>query len=500
MLKEILENQIMVCQACQATNRFPITVTDGMLPVELVCPKCTNRHLMERMPTVLPKVVPSQTISFWNVMGKEHFDADAEQETDSTSQEQTPAANVISFQNRARQISAHLINGMKLISNLRADIDNFEHAMYAHMSEEKRIAAAFGRWDGQALKAFTINPISVVQVGCDDDLMQKYTRLIVSPAFYQPRCGFMLSDPGIGGLIVELMNPYSRLNFPITDALAEQIGVPPNLDLIVTGSKIHGSTLPHCYKDIPGTIEDGDHTKEHPSISVHPSPEYGYLARQWLAQHAVVPWSKRYLRDDMIRFNEPLGEVMKDEGAKHIWKRFKSSGRTAVFSSNIIDARRMVAKVIAAIKGLKLIIYGNEDERATWGTLYPQNAARDIAYMGPEDHFTLNAIKEVYTIVVDNVHQVEVERLIQLYGYTGYLIVICSDPLLDFATDNDNAAIVHSLVNCSCFDLEVKKPRSKWGSPLNAALRKLQGLKPLKKLDRKRTKLERMYDSVEYFI
>lgn len=507
MLKEILENQLTVCQACHATNRFPLTITDGMLPVRLICPKCGNQHAMNSMPAALPKVIPHPELTFWTVLGTEELLENSEssdEEGDSSSSESkkhTPFAGIASFATRSNQISNHLLQGMKMISMLRTDIDAFEKAMFRHFSDEARIARAFGRWNAKALRTFVLNPTASIQVSCEDKLMEKYTRLVVAPGFYRPECGFLISEPGMGGMSVELINSYSRLNFPITDQFAERIGVPINLDLTVFGNKIFGSSLPYCYKDIPGTVEDHDHNIDHPSISIHTSPEYGYLARQWLAKHAVTPWSRHRIIDTMIRWNEPLQNVLEDDCARVIWKRFKSTGRTAVFTSDMIDGRRMIGKIIAAIKGLKLIIYGDQADQAMWHSMYPSNTVRDIAFMGPEDHFTLNAIKDVHTIVVDSIHKIEVDRLIQLYGYTGYLIVLCNDPILDFAEENDSAAIVHSLVHSASFDMEEKEPRYKWRSPINRALRKLQGLTPIKRVkfyDSRR--MLWMYETIEYFI
>lgn len=438
---------------------------------------------MDRMPNALPKVEPTaREITFWTVEGidKVETESDSDEEPDaSKSQEQKPEAGLVTFRTRAEQIGRHLVEGMQMISVLRTDIDMLEKAMFTQMSEEKRIAASFGRWDADALRTFIYCPVSVMQMECTDKIMQQYTRLIFSPAFYRPMFGFLLSDSGIGGMCVELMNSYSRINFPITDILADELGVPKNLDLIVTGTKIHGSSLPYCYRDIPGTIEDGDHTLEHPSISVHPSPEYGCLARQWLAQHAVAPFGKRSIPGDHIRFNEPLTEVMQDEAAKAIWIRFRESGRITVFTSDVVDGRRMIAKIIGAIKGMKVIIFGANHDRAMWTTFYPANTNRDIAYLGPDDYWTSLTIRDVLTVVVDNVHHIEVEKLMLLYGYTGNLIVLANDPILDFAGDNDSAAIVHGLTNCACFDL-VKKSISSWGSAVGVALRKLQGLKPIR--------------------
>lgn len=485
--RTIRANQLVVCPRCQRAQYMPLEITEGMLPVFLFCARCGDNTIELKTIPILPKVEQprSSEAGFWKVNGIEKFSED-DVVSQMTMAPVEQANQIRTFSDRVHEIEATLVAGMQQINVLNQEIDTFEQSFFEHVTSQVDKFNSFGRWDAGLLAEFIHFPFGNLHIQCDNHLASKYCRLLFSPRFFNPYAGFQLQSSG--GFQIELINQYSRMNFVINKSLCDYLEIPHNLDLQVIGSpqstKIVGSSLPHCWKDIPGTITDHDHTSDNPSVRICVEVEQNQEAKIWLARHGIIPWPKNHIQPEVIRTNEHLAYIREHEVWNKVWQKFVGNGRLGNFSQDMMGIREFAVYAGLCIKGVKTVVLSRTEDEAIWRTLVGlpgrEYARQEFIYITPDQPVRMEDVKDSRMVIVDHLYDVNQDWMLKLFDYRGHLLLLSSDPLMDCFTDNETAALVHALCGWEVYDYQIiKKPGYlkgylTWDSPMIKALKGLQ--------------------------
>ena len=498
------------CPTCLMDSRLPKQIRDSDIPAVLICQQCGTHWNWASVP-ILPKLPPNASAMDWvmythseaeiaaardpNELNTvepesktvEQLEADSGKGVEIFATEVPEAAEQkpTPFYRTARYMGKNTRILFGVIARLHEQIEHFADTVLAFFDDKSKWSSRLAHgYKKQYMQEFLTNPYVALPCPCDDDTAAQYSRWVIAPKFFSPGFGFVTTTGG-GGCRLEVVNSYSRYYFPVEN-FAEEMGLPPRLDIKVAGNKLIGGSVQVAWKDIPGVATDHDHTDAVASVYM----KEPHLARIWLAQHGVRPWAMRRIElgelstidvDDNIKSN-PLFD--------YTFARFIKTGRLGVFWQDTMAARRFAALSCYMLKGLTVVFTTNQQTRAAWDTLYSNfapkfNRGNQLVFFKNGDPVRWDAVQQVKSVIVDmNTYaqpgeKAEQERLDptvmeNLLRYGGRLILLCSDPLQDFDEENSWAAYVHALAGYGVFD-KVLTPEWKGRGIVDKRVRKLMG-------------------------
>jgi hypothetical protein len=361
----------------------------------------------------------------------------------------------ISFRERSDAIAGHLAGGLQLIESLRYDLDSLSDAMTRQFSGEWEMLTSFLRlWNPAKIQHFIKQPFLSVPVPSQDEFVKQRSRLLLHPNFFIPDVGCHLNN--VGGFYWQLISPYTSFSFPVESWLAAICGIPDSLDIRVVGYKLIGKDLIHCWKDVPGSRTEDEHLVDAPAIRISDSK----LARPWLARLGIRPWG-----------DNPLSREKKDEcypscwtyfdstvptvSQRLAWEKFEQRGRLAYFAQDRLIAWELAVLLAGFLFGEKLALITNPNHQETYRQLVRES--RDTTHHNKTLHWKVVQHPDDLTeipwssfkfVILDYYADMDPAVLEALYNYTGRLLIIHNDPLLDLAGSNMDAALLHGLVNC----------------------------------------------------
>jgi hypothetical protein len=381
-----------------------------------------------------------------------------------------------SFREQSESIAEDIISGLRKVEKLKLSLDAISRKFVEQFQESFSIANNTADWDWSYVLPFIKQPFLALPMHCDDADQRYYTRLVMAPFFYRGLVGFPVHT--IGGFHAQIVNSYSRLFFPLERWMAQVLEAPANLQLEVVGNRIIGPSLLHCWKDIPGTVTDDFHKPDEPSIVIREQAE----ARGWLVKHAVPGWQAVPIPDSLIA-GGALRLLEQEERFRQPWKRFAASSRMVAACDAKNFGRAFAAAASIVVKGATLVICPDDAAMQEWNEALRINqfaGAAPFAIHTWEDFRHVDSINVVPTLIVEWGPDMPDEFLAQLHLYTGKMIVLIGDPLVDAMDDNVLAPLLYALG--ASYWMHMDQPldgtSGKWkrelikeGDPLWAALR-----------------------------
>lgn len=437
-----------------------------MLPVFIRCgfADCgySINYSTEDQPPIFPKLNLSDPASI--VKGSWHVEMQqgAEKEYWKST---TPGQ--ISFQDRCKGIATHVAGALQIVASLRLDLDKLAQALTDQFAAEWGLANSFLKyWNPTKVSNFCKQPFCCLPVACGDKFITARTRLFFSPDFYAPSVGFPLQ--GFGGYSAQLITPYTLVNFPLETHLQNFMDVLPPPDIRVVDDRVVGKDLFQCWRDIPGVVPDREHHDDAPLMRIKDS----LLARRWLARLGIPPWNVGELTTHHAYpalwgyYKGTAGEGVKPKETA-IFKQFVEHGRLAMFFANPLEAWSIATTIGSYLYGSKLILIPSlEDKRALRDV---QTSAREIRTNTPfqwkevkrvEDMPDEQTLKGVDFMIVQYDERFPTEALNQLYNYSGRLIIIAQDPLMDTLAENWEASLFFGLVAKSLWNPDLPAVRA----------------------------------------
>lgn len=445
------------CLKCLEYSRLSSDV-ESMSVLE--CQNCGAHQLLgERAIPKVPPNVPCDTE--WKV----------EQAAEEPGNEEPKAT--ASFKERADEISACMLQAYTLVDSLKKDMEKFSEAIAKEFEKEWCIADSLQKsWDPRLMLDFVQNPFSFVPTGALDEVANSYSRWMICPKFYTGTHGIPVGTNC--GFRRYLISPYSMIVFPLESWLCEAAGLEP-LELEVKGTKITGNSLYLTWREIPGIVEDDDHTDDVPSIRIR----NGFEARTWLATHGVRAWSGSPLNSE--KFIPAITSVIESKpGYSQAWRKFRDKGRLGIFWPQVNSMREFAYLAAAQVPGIKVIICDSESSIKEWKKSVGGTgmASKEIRYICWDEVSTGKYLEQAEVIVAEFFSNTEDLAVRLLYDYTGPLLTISNDPVLDTLEDNYYAPMLYGLI---C-DGSIKVPadwqtgwQKKSDSDLGYALKQLRG-------------------------
>lgn len=457
----------VICSTCGGISLTPRQISREELPATLVCPHCQSTFRILR--TTLPKIDPLvyQNVKLNAVMaGSSELFPEKPKILDVLKQQsEVDRIEKPPFYQRTVDIGRLTIEILDNINFLKEDIKQFEANVATFFQGQWKYFDRFSEcWDERHIREWIEFPFTVIPVVSEDLLASRYGRFIMAPKFFYPNFGFRVPQAN-GGMRVFLINQFTRMNFPLETFFCEKFDLPETLDLRVVGNKVIGSSLSLCYKDIPGLAPDSDNTEEIISVYIRDSSR----ARQWLANHGVVPWSKSPVKKSEMNFDEPQTSITDSEIFTKAWNKFCEYGRAGIFWSDAMASRRFATLVGLMLKGTTVVFIPGQKERIAWDATYGMTGERiisrsnELVFFKNGDPVVWDAVMRTRSAIIDMHGGIDTEILLRMYDYPGRLIVLCPDPILDFHTLNVQASRVHGLCGFGIFenqdfdDLEIKK-------------------------------------------
>jgi hypothetical protein len=447
------------CHNCPVVYKLPLDVVTGMLPLTLQCPTCLRKQTwVGAFPSPLPKIMPNEAYPACLVTANESMEELPElpevgttnpPDADELDEEAAPefSERQTTFQKRADQIELMVQRLLQTTEELQADIEGFAQGMATHFGEEHRITKAFkDNYHPEFFQEFLLNPYTTLVIPTENEVAMGYSRLLLSPKFYNAKLGFRYRS--IGGFRMELVNAFSRLIFGVNDVLLEYLALPRNLRLEVHGRKLIGMDLAAMYESIPGLEGDLDHCSEWPSVIIANDS----LCRPWLAEHGVPAWQKVPLQRDEY-FRDVQGNLAKENFTAAAWETFLNTGRLLLAWSSNHLSREFAVMATQLVKGMKFVVVGSTNDVDEWKLYIPTRGS--AAVMGGDSFAFLHHASPPYMdvlnvnckcLIIDLTTNVSVERLMELYGYKGKLIVLINDAVMDSLGSCEVSRLVYGLV------------------------------------------------------
>lgn len=431
------------CPKCHKLAGFETQVFEENLPVILLCPHCHEGFPVET-PTKFAKKPPEKTLPFWTVRSAAYITESTEVPPvqENPLDKLPPEARAqVSFRELSDLLAGDIIQGLQRTEQLKMSLDYIARKFVEQFQESFAISNNTADWDWGYVLPFIKQPFLALPMHCDDPNQRYYTRLVVAPFFYRSLMGFPIHS--FGGFHAQIVNSYSRLFFPLERWMTQVLESPANLQLEVVGNRIIGPSLLHCWKEIPGTVTDDFHKPDEPSVVMREPAE----ARGWLAQHACIPWQATPIPKDHIAFGA-LKILEYEEAYKEPWRRFAATGRLLASCDAINYGRGFAAAAGIAVKGATLVIVPNDTARQEWKETLRINTfsgAAPFAIHTWEDFQRTDTLNVVPMLIVEWGPDMPDEFLAQLHLYTGKLIVLIRDPLVDAMDDNVLAPLLYGL-------------------------------------------------------
>lgn len=458
------------CPNCKRLQAFQRGIAKEALPIILKCgfADCKFSQAFSTLdadtPPKFPKVDPVNiTQGNWEIVY---------QEPEKPAWQEAGTGGQVSFRKRANAISGHLAAAFECVESLRYDLNQLVDAMTCQLEGEWGIHTNFLRfWNPAKVNAFMKMPFLALKTLATNENVRLRTRLILHPQFFLPELGLPIN--GLGGMLIQLITPYTQFTFPLERWFSSLCEVPEQLQLRCYygengSSKIVGRDLHLCWKDIPGCYTDSDHLEDAPSIRIAAGNRE---ARCWLATMGVPPWPKQELtREDFLAsgldYFETTSPTPKQRRA---FATFRNCGRLGYFVSGP-DARMAAWEFCMSVGtfgiGQKLCIIGDPRLQKTYSGL-----AREAT--GPTTmsrYFHWKVVRDLEDILqgdmgssmipwqsfkyifVDYTPDTPLELLQYLQLYTGRLVIVHHDPLMDTLESNIEASHFHACLNGVHYD------------------------------------------------
>ena len=437
-------NQRIQCESCFLTG---LTTFTSEIPkgeaIMIECKSCGERMLLHSRPyPKMPVPLGGDSTSFAMVTQEaEKSTAEGARLKATPDEPKKQIAEALTFGEQTNIIANILYDGTKHIETLMKSLGDLNRAVAVEFGEAFGLADSVNSWDIGFVKEFIEKPFLVFPVETDDPEIRPYCAYIAAPKFFKQRYGVPL--PCSGGFFFELALPYTRFsNCAVPEWLLKFINLAPSLELEVVGDKIIGPSLGNCWADIPGVVNDDDHTESHPSIKIHKQRE----ARTWLARHGVPPWGDTpFARGDY----STLG--LEDKIAARVLSAVTKHGRVGLLWWDNLYAMGIALQIASKIHGGKLFISGSDDLALIWEATrgYGPKHQRDGSFMWAKyqdirDSSVLSQTSCVFVNYGDG--SIPLEFMESLYKYAGPLVVLTGNPVLDALAMNDEAEIIFGLV------------------------------------------------------
>lgn len=470
--RTLMAGTIFVCPACNQPARIQKELSEDELPRILSCPNCSNDELWDKFP-ILPKVRPVEGLKFWTlktsivddgnygeVAAQRKVDLEREfgipKDYDSgiaNPEDEINSSTAPPFWALARDLQLLTRRSVAKLQQIHNELDAFKRVVLDFFYNEWKYAKRFQKgWNKGYIQEFIDFPYITIPVQCEDALAASYARWVIAPKFFEPGLGFKVYNNG--GFRLELMNQYSRSLFPVESHIIKRLGLPSDYDLRVLGNKLLGSAVQLCWQDIPGLVEDADSSAQWRSVFIARSQ----LAREWLVQHGIKPWSAAPLKENELHEVE-LSEDIKDTALfRRAWKDFSRYGRLGIYWNNQLHARKFATIAGLMVKGVTAVFTATHKERMAWDSLYSiwhnktVNHANEFCFFLNGDSVRWDAVMKTKMVIVDLYGELDMEILQRLFNYSGRVLVLCDNPLLDFATTNAEAPTVHALAGYANFE------------------------------------------------
>lgn len=471
------QNFIVRCDNCGNHSRLPVTITTENVPCHIACNKCGAHKLCTKQ-TKFPKITPLPNLDQAIISYPPASDSPEELEREHLHAiESVNVDDPVSFYFYAERLGELTKQMFADLGSLNQHLKAFEVQVAEHFESLHKESSSFRfYWKPQHLFEFLKQPFLSLPILCEDELASKYAYWLVSPKFYDTSVGLPIKASG--GFRLRLINQYLRMMEPLDKEFCSSLGWPETLDLEVKGRKIIGSSLPFCWKDIPGLLEDHDSTEEW--VSVYMSRPL--LARQWLAQHGVVPWEAKPIRAEELHVRKIDETMFTRFSFGKAWTQYMQCGRLGIFWTDSIEARRFATLVAMTSKGITPVFVEDFKQKMMWNGLYTEMFAD--ANRGPTKNTEMiffengsplvwDTAKNCKLIIVDLYGDIDTEILEKLMAYEGHLLLIGYDPLMDFQTSNVQASLVHAL--CGFININRDDMEAAWwpGSNLETKMPKL---------------------------
>ncbi len=471
------------CQECQLISRIKQNISSNDLPVALQCPECSATQVWI-MPPVPRKIDPSKIVLnryfkiAKNVPEKYHEDprplfegefrtADAMQFDSEENQSDVP------FARKAKRMHETVVDLFKQTEEIEKDLYQFRMQVANHFLMKWQHSQRYKKyWREEYLEAFLEWPMFTFPVDCEDIHSKRYGRWVMSPRFFQPMFGFPV--PVGGGFILQLVNQFTRLAFPLEKDEAQALFVPEVFDIEVHGQKLIGPSLPFVWKNIPGLIEDQDATENWISVTI----DNDAATRPWLANHGIKPWSDVPLLPAELAFAEVPPIFYETEGYTEVWRRFSEAGRVGIVWSRLREARMAAVLSAKMMRGIKAVfIHGDEDKtyykeiiREVAASIRTESFANEWVFLTNESDIRWDRMTAVRVCIVDCCRELDTDMIEKLYQFRGRIIGVTTDGLMDFHKENIVAPQVYGLFGNPCFETQcfpVETKSSVMGNSVN---------------------------------
>lgn len=366
----------------------------------------------------------------------------------------------IPFSVAANALGKNINTMFSQADTLMADIEKFRFQMGNYFMNVWRNSMKYQRyWREEYLTDFLDWPMLSFPVECEDVHCKRHARWVMAPRFFAPSFGIQI--PMAGGFGLQLCNQYTRLAFPLEIEEATALQVASTLDLSVIGNKIIGPSLPFCWSKIPGIAEDVDATAHHPSVYI----KNNEAARPWLANQGVNPWEKNPIPSENMAFDTPPELTVDNKEFVAAWAVLKETGRIGLFHHSLQNSREAAMFLATMLRGVKCFFVNSvEDE------FYYKNIRRTLAgrfqdssvsksqyiYCHNGNDLILEQLQKAAVVVLDMNHGgIDSEIVGKLFDYRGVMIVVNTDPMMDYTTDNFLCPRIYGLAGFPVFDSEL---------------------------------------------
>lgn len=478
-------NQAVQCTQCSCVSLVKKIIRYGDIPVFIECPSCLQKRLVDGT-EVWPKISPSVSLNIdneWNIIqpgkakeadddrkdasvtsgiditSKDSLDSLSGKTTEQVIDESEPHYNVL-----AKQLKENLKAGIAIIAQMEVALEKFGADMEADMLKHINQARIFSKyWRQDYFKDFLVEPVNSIRLDLPNEQLALGTRLVLSPTFLAVNFGIPISLSK--GMRTELVTPFTRISRGINGAFAEILDLPEELMLYVQGKKILGKLLRNAWKDIPGIIHDVDSTIDDPSVLID-----DFRAREWLAVRGVRAWSARPIADIITKddFNANAHKINEDILPEFAapWIKLERCGRVGVWWNDVDKLRKFCLFALGQIRGARLIVTCSTKDDLHWRTLDQANTRYSVlSSLTIFDHFDEDFIINEYltynVIVLDlcnidwgNSVMIEsIESIVNtMFHYSGVVIVIGNDPLLDIEGTGSLHISAHTLSGFEVYD------------------------------------------------
>lgn len=441
------------CPNCKRLQLFQRPIPKEALPITIKCslPECgfgiSYSTLDADTPPCYAKYGPEAVLSGnWIVEiqeAKKPYWKQAEAE-----------GKQISFRERADAIAGHLAGGHECIQSLKFDLEQLAEAMTIQFEGEWGALTSFQRfWHPTHTNQFIKQPFLALHTLAHNEFVRQRTRLVLHPKFFVPELGLFV--PGTGGLLAQLITPYSQFSFPVERWMASILDLPEAFQLRVSGDKIIGKHLFSCWADIPGTVTDSDHEPDAPSIKI----KNGLAARQWLATLGVPPWTNMPLERgvDFLPSGIDFFKYTATPAHRRAWTEFAEKGKLAYIvptADQRVSGWEFAMTVGAYGLGQKLCLITDPQRKDLYTSLWKENTgpttmSRAFHWKVIQDQQDLadTPWESFRYVFVDYTQDMPIEICRSLAEYRGRVIIITDDPLMDTLEANVQASHFYACVN-----------------------------------------------------